>query len=42
MEDAVVVTRDLQGKVNLHQPVDLTAAGAIGGTFWGSAPRFLG
>ena len=36
MEDAVVVTRDPQGKVNLHQPVNLTAAGALSGTFWGS------
>jgi uncharacterized membrane protein len=36
MEDAVVVTRDAQGKVKLHQPVNLTAAGALSGTFWGS------
>jgi uncharacterized membrane protein len=36
MEDAVVVTRDVKGKVHLHQPVNLTAAGAISGTFWGS------
>ena len=36
MEDAVVVTRDLRGKVKLHQPVSLTAAGAVRGTFWGS------
>jgi uncharacterized membrane protein len=36
MEDAVVVTRDSQGKVKLHQPVNLTAAGALSGTFWGS------
>ena len=35
MEDAVVVTRDAQGKVQLHQPVNLTAAGAVGGAFWG-------
>ncbi len=35
MEDAVVVTRDEQGKVQLHQPVNLTAAGAVGGGFWG-------
>ena len=36
MEDAVVVTRDPQGKVKLHQAVNLTAAGAVRGTFWGS------
>jgi len=36
MEDAVVVTRDEQGKVKLHQPVNLTAAGAVRGTLWGS------
>lgn len=35
MEDAVVVTRDAKGKVQLHQPVNLTAAGAVGGAFWG-------
>ena len=28
MEDAVVVTRDAKGKVQLHQAVNLTAAGA--------------
>lgn len=36
MEDAVVVTRDPQGKVKLHQAVNLTAVGAVRGTFWGS------
>jgi len=35
MEDVVVVTKDDKGKVKLHQAVNLTAAGAIGGTFWG-------
>lgn len=35
MEDAVVVTRDLRGKTQLHQAVNLTAAGAAGGAFWG-------
>ena len=35
MEDAVVVTRDASGKDQLHQPVNLTAAGAVGGAFWG-------
>ena len=35
MDDAVVVTRDLRGKAKLHQAVSLTAAGAVGGGFWG-------
>ena len=35
MEDVVVVTKDDRGKVKLHQAVNLTAAGAMGGTFWG-------
>jgi uncharacterized membrane protein len=36
MADAVVVTRDEDGKVQLHQAVNLTAAGAAGGTMWGA------
>ncbi len=36
MEDVVVVTRDAKGAVQLHQAVNLTAAGAVGGVFWGS------
>ena len=35
LEDAVVVTRDLKGKVKLDQAVSLTAAGAASGAFWG-------
>jgi uncharacterized membrane protein len=35
MEDVVVVTKNDIGKVKLHQAVNLTAAGAAGGTFWG-------
>lgn len=35
MEDAVVVTRDTNGKTKLHQAVSLTGAGAVGGGFWG-------
>jgi uncharacterized membrane protein len=35
MDDVVVVTRDDNGKVKLHQAVNLTAAGAVGGSFWG-------
>ena len=35
MEDVVVVTKDSDGKVKLHHAVNLTAAGAVGGGFWG-------
>ena len=35
MEDVVVVTKDDKGKVKLHQAVSLTAAGAVGRSFWG-------
>ena len=35
MEDVVVVTKDEKEKVKLHQAVNLTAAGAVGGSFWG-------
>ena len=35
MEDVVVVTKDDKDKVKLHQAVNLTAAGAVGGSFWG-------
>ncbi len=35
MEDIVVVTKDDKGKTKLHQAVNLTAAGAVGGSFWG-------
>ena len=35
MEDVVVVTKNDKGKVKLHQAVNLTAAGAMGGPFWG-------
>jgi len=36
LEDAVVVTKSAEGKVELHQPVNLTAAGAVSGGFWGA------
>ena len=36
LEDAVVATKDQKGKVKLNQAVDLTAAGAVSGGFWGS------
>ena len=35
MEDVVVVTKDDNDNVKLHQAVNLTAAGAVGGGFWG-------
>jgi len=35
MEDVVVVTKNDKGKVKLHQAVNLTAAGAASGGFWG-------
>jgi len=41
MEDAVVVTRDTDGKVQLHQAVNLTAVGAARGLFWGSLMGLL-
>jgi uncharacterized membrane protein len=36
LEDAVVAVKDAKGKVKLHQAVNLTAAGAMSGGFWGS------
>ncbi len=41
MEDVVVVTKDDQGKIKLHQAVNLTAAGAMGGGFWGMLIGFI-
>ncbi|WP_296808763.1 DUF1269 domain-containing protein [Thiocapsa sp.] len=35
MEDVVIVTKDDSGKVKLHQAVNLSAVGAVGGGFWG-------
>ena len=35
LEDAVAVTKDAKGKIKLHQTVNLTAAGAAIGGFWG-------
>lgn len=35
LEDSVVVLRDQKGKIKLDQAVNLTAAGAVGGGFWG-------
>jgi uncharacterized membrane protein len=35
MEDIVIVTRNEHGKIKLHQPTSLTAAGVLSGGFWG-------
>jgi uncharacterized membrane protein len=35
MEDSVVVTKNKKGSIKLDQAVNLTAAGAVGGGFWG-------
>lgn len=35
LEDAAVVVKNAEGKVKLKQAVDLTAAGAVSGSFWG-------
>ena len=36
LEDAVVAVKDENGKIRLHQPINLTAAGAMSGGLWGS------
>jgi uncharacterized membrane protein len=36
LEDAVVAVKDQKGKVRLHQAMNLTAAGAMTGGFWGA------
>src|SRR5262249_45750778 len=36
MADAVVAVKDAAGKVQLHQAVNLTTAGAVSGGFWGA------
>lgn len=41
MEDAVVITRKDNGDVQLHQAVNMTATGAVGGTFWGGLVGLL-
>ena len=35
MDDVVVVTKNENGNVKLHQAYNLTAAGAVSGSFWG-------
>ena len=41
MEDVVIVTRNEGGEVQLHQAVNLTASGAMGGGFWGALVGLL-
>ena len=36
LADAVVVVRDMRGRVKLRQMYNLTAAGAVSGGFWGA------
>lgn len=41
MEDVVIVTRTEGNDVQLHQAVNLTASGAVGGGFWGGLVGLL-
>ena len=41
LEDAVVAVKDQKGKVRLHQAVNVTAAGALSGGFWGTLVGML-
>ena len=41
LEDAVVVENDQEGNVHLRQALNLTAAGAVGGGFWGTLVGLL-
>ncbi|MEB3241094.1 MAG: DUF1269 domain-containing protein [Synechococcus sp.] len=41
LEDAVVVVHHSEGKVELRQALNLTAAGAVSGGFWGSLVGLL-
>src|SRR5262249_25151184 len=41
LEDSVVVTKNQKGTIKLDQAVNLTAAGAVGGGFWGMLIGFL-
>ncbi|MCX7286528.1 MAG: DUF1269 domain-containing protein [Rhodobacterales bacterium] len=41
MEDVVVVTKSADGKVALHQAVNMTATGAVGGGMWGALVGLL-
>ena len=41
LDDAVVLEHDLEGRVHLRQALNLTAAGAMGGGFWGTLVGLL-
>jgi uncharacterized membrane protein len=41
LEDAVIVTRDDDGKVHLHQSVNTAASGAVAGALWGGVIGLL-
>ncbi len=41
LEDAVVVVHNGEGQVHLRQAINLTAAGALGGGFWGTLVGLL-
>lgn len=41
LEDAVVVDHDDEGQVHLRQALNLAAAGALGGGFWGTLVGLL-
>jgi uncharacterized membrane protein len=36
LDDAVVAAKDAQGRIKLNQLVNMTATGAVSGTFWGT------
>jgi len=36
LSDAVVAVKDDKGHIKLHQMINTTAAGAVGGAFWGT------
>ncbi len=41
LEDVVVATRSSEDDIKLHQAMNLTAAGAVGGGFWGTLVGLL-
>jgi uncharacterized membrane protein len=41
LEDAVFAVKDKMGKIKVHQPVNLTAQGALSGGFWGALVGLL-
>lgn len=41
LEDVVVATRSAENDIKLHQAMNMTAAGALGGGFWGTLVGLL-